>query len=255
MTYLRIYKQLTLLIFTFLLVGCNQENNLTRIEGKRLEINDSLASVKSIDSFIAPYRLKVNENLDEVISYATDTYSKRDGELNTAIGNFMADLVFEEANPIFKSRTGKEIDMVLLNHGGIRAIISKGPITQRTAFEVMPFENSIVIVELKGTHVNELVSYLEAAKRAHPIAGLKLTLGPDDKMVEATINGQPIDTSKTYNVATNDYLYYGGDRMTFLAKTDTLHILDYKIRNAMIDHFKKNDTINPVIDDRFIKIN
>lgn len=255
MTYLRIYKQLTLLIFALTVVSCHQENHLTRIEGKRLEINDSLASVESIDSFIAPYRAKVNENLDEVISYAMDTYSKRDGELNTAIGNFMADLVYEEGNPIFKSRTGKDIDMVLLNHGGIRAIISKGPITQRTAFEVMPFENSIVVVELKGTFVNELVTYLEEAKRAHPIAGLKLTIGPDDKIKEATINGMAIDTSKIYNVATNDYLYYGGDRMTFLAKADSLHILDYKIRNAMIDHFNKYDTINPVKDDRFIKIN
>ena len=236
-------------------LGCQQENYLTRIEGQRLEINDSLNGIKSIDSFIAPYRTKVNANLDEVLSYSKDTYSKNDGELNTAIGNFMADLVYEEANPIFKKRTGKDIDMVLLNHGGIRAIISKGPITQRTAFEVMPFENSIVIVELKGTHVNELIAYLENAKRAHPIAGLKLTLGADDKLIEATINGAPIDSTKIYNVATNDYLYYGGDRMTFLGKADSLHILNYKIRNAMIDHFMKKDTIEPVRDDRFTKTN
>ena len=249
------YKHFIIALFLCCFFSCKQENHLTRIEGDRLEINDSLVTDNSIEEYIKPYRANVNKNLDSIISYSKDTYSKMDGELNTAIGNLMADLVYEEANPIFKSRTNKDIDMVLLNHGGIRAIISKGPITERTAFEVMPFENSIVVVEMKGKYVNELIEYLRRAKRAHPIKGLKLTLGPSDELVEATINGKAIDTAKTYNVVTNDYLYYGGDRMDFLGKGDSLHILDYKIRNAMIDHFKKHDTIQPVRDDRFTKVN
>jgi len=49
-------------------------------------------------------------------------------------------------------------------------------------------------------------------------------------------------------------LQQGGDRMNFLAKTDTLIPMDYKLRNLFIDYFKKKDTIAPVRDLRFIKL-
>ncbi|MBN4085554.1 5'-nucleotidase C-terminal domain-containing protein [Flavobacteriaceae bacterium AH-315-B10] len=234
--------------------SCKQETYLSKIEGKRIEINDTLPSNQAIEDYIKPYKEHVEKDLDSVLAYAVDTYSKNDGELNTAIGNFMADAVFELSNPIFKSRTGKDIDMVLLNHGGIRSIISKGNITSGTAYKIMPFDNIVVVAELKGTYVLELVKYLQNAKRAHPISKLNIKLDSNFELIEATINNKPIDANKTYYVATNDYLMNGGDRMTFLRKRDSLYVLDYKIRNLLIDYFKKVDTINPVIDDRFIQI-
>ena len=235
--------------------SCKEEMHLERIEGQRLEINDSLVGASKIETFIKPYREHVNKTLDSVLAYSANTYSKTDGDLNTAIGNLMADAVLEESNPVFKSRTGENIDMVLLNHGGIRAILSKGNITTRTAYEIMPFENSVVVTKLKGVHVKELVAYLLKAKRAHPISGLAIKLNDDFELIEATINGENIDENKTYYVATNDYLYSGGDSMDFFQKSDTLYVLDYKIRNVLIDYFSKKDTINPVIDNRFIKTN
>lgn len=189
--------------------------------------------------------------MSKVLSYAPKTYHKKDGDLNTTIGNLMAHIVMEEGNPIFYERTGKTIDMVLLNHGGIRAPINKGNITTETAFQVMPFENSIVVVALKGQQVNSLVYYLSKAKKAHPIEGMKITINKNYNVVEALVNNQTIDKDKIYYVATNDYLYNGGDNMTFFKTNDTIYTLDYKIRNAMIDYFKKVDTINPTIDDRF----
>lgn len=229
--------------------------HLERIEGKRIEINDSIKGISKIEDFIKPFRDHVNKNLDSVISYSVDTYSKTDGDLNTAIGNLMADAIIEQSNPIFKSRTGHNIDIVLINHGGIRAILSKGNITTRTAYEIMPFENSVVVTELKGLQVKELISYLQKAKRAHPISGLTIKLDKNYDLIEAKVNGELIDDNKIYYVATNDYLYGGGDRMDFFQKSDTLHVLDYKIRNVLIDYFTKKDTINPIIDNRFIKTN
>lgn len=248
----------TLLILCALLVvfACKKDpQHLIRIEGKNINITDSLESDATIDEFIKPYREHVNKNLDSVLSYSMDTYSKSDGELNTAIGNFMADMVYEQANPILNKRTGKHIDFVLLNHGGIRSIISKGNITIRTAYQVMPFENALVVIDLKGEQVKELLEYLARNKRAHPISNLKLVLDKDYNISSASINGKPIDFNKNYLVCTNDYLAGGGDRMDFFKTHDSLYILDYKVRNAMIDFFKKVDTINPVIDDRFIQKN
>ncbi|NMH89447.1 5'-nucleotidase C-terminal domain-containing protein [Flavivirga algicola] len=243
------------LLYIFTLFSCKQPKLwLTKIEGKQIQITDTLPLDSEIEAYIKPYRDNIQKDLDSVLAYSIRTYSKSDGKLNTAIGNFMADAVYNEANPIFKNRTGKDIDMVLLNHGGIRSILSKGDVTKRTAYELMPFENSIVVLEMRGNQIDRLISYLIKRKRAHPISKLKLTINEHDKIVEAQINGKDIKPNKAYYVATNDYLYNGGDDMTFFKTNDSLYILNYKVRNALIDHFKKIDTINPVIDDRFIQI-
>ncbi|MEM5566450.1 5'-nucleotidase [Psychroserpens sp. AS72] len=249
------YKQLILLFSILILSACKKQDvYLNKIEGKQINISDSLEINKNVEDFIKPYREHVNANLDSVLAYAVDTYSKSDGDYNTAIGNMMADAVYEQSNPVFKSRTGEDIDFVLLNHGGIRSIISKGNITTRTAYEVMPFDNSTVVVKLKGAQVKELIEYLSKAKRAHPISQLNIVLDVDGNIKSTSLHGKPLDFSKTFNVATNDYLYNGGDHMDFFKTNDSLYVLDYKIRNVLIDYFTKIDTLKPVIDNRFIQL-
>ena len=247
-------KHIFKLCFLILIFSC-ASTKISKIEGKRLSIDENLQTNQAIEEFIKPYRDHVNKDMDGIITYAKDTYTKNDGELNTAIGNLMADAVISEGNPIFKQRTGNTIDFVLLNHGGIRSIISKGNVSTRTAFEIMPFENSAVVVAMKGNKVNELVAYLVRAKRAHPISNaLQITLNNNDELHSVTINGQPIDENKIYFVATNDYLYNGGDGMTFFQPNEGLTVLDYKVRNILIDNFKKTDTLKPQRDNRFIKL-
>lgn len=249
------YKFKLLLSLLVVIISCKKEGiYLQKIEGNQINISDSLATDKNINAIIKPYREHLNTNLDSILAYAVKTYSKKDGEYNTAIGNMMADAVYKASNPIFRNRTGEDIDFVVLNHGGIRSIISKGYVSKRTAFQIMPFENSVVVVKLKGLQIKALIDYLVKAQRAHPIAELQLVLNADNTLNSASINAISIDFSKTYNVATNDYLYNGGDRMDFFKTNDGLYVLDYKIRNILIDHFTKIDTLNPVIDNRFIKL-
>ncbi|MFK7783249.1 5'-nucleotidase C-terminal domain-containing protein [Psychroserpens sp.] len=239
---------LSIILFT----SCRSKN-LYKIEAQQIAITDSLKTNKSIEAFVTPYRIQINKSLDSVISFAKDTYSKKDGQFNTAIGNMMADAVFEQTNPVFQSRTGETIDLVLLNHGGIRSIISKGDVSKRTAYKVMPFENSVVVVKMKGNKIKDLVDYLVREQKAHPIYGMEIILDDALQLKSATINGEAIDNTKFYFVATNDYLYNGGDQMTFFKPNEGLHELDYKIRNVLIDYFTKKDTIAPMIDNRFIQ--
>lgn len=241
------------IVFNF---SCRQERQvLFQIQGKQLSINDSIIPIDSIETFVSPYRKRVNKVLDSTLAYAPYMISKTDGTHNTTAGNLMADIILMEANPIFKSRTKKDIDFVVLNHGGIRSIISEGKVSARTAYEVMPFDNSIVVVELNGKSVRDLVANLIAAKKAHPIGGLQIVLGKDGSLQSVNIQGAPFDENRTYNVATSNYLAEGGDNMGFFEDGLNFSETNYLIRNAMIDHFKKVDTIAPVVDDRFIKLN
>ncbi|WP_053971890.1 5'-nucleotidase C-terminal domain-containing protein [Mangrovimonas sp. ST2L15] len=248
-------KLFSLLLAITLLASCKQEKQqLVKIEGVLIPISDSLKTNPEIEDYIKPYREHLNKELDSVLSYSKETYTKKDGDLNTAIGNLFADAILEQTNPIFNKRTGKNIDLVMFNHGGIRSHISKGNITTRTAYEIMPFENKVVVISLKGSQVNKLVEYLVSRHRAHPISGLKLVLDKEGGLKEASMHGEPIEDAKTYYVATNDYLYNGGDGMDFFKPNDTVYSMDYKIRNVLLDYFIKTDTIAPVVDDRFIQL-
>lgn len=225
-----------------------------RIEGEQLQITPAIEADDSLEAFILPYKLHIDREMEEVLAYLPYDLTKTDGELNTAIGNMMADALMELSNPIFEKRTGKSIDIVLLNFGGIRSAISKGNITTRTAFEVMPFENEVVVAHLRGEHIGELIHYLIDSGNAHPVAGIELQLEKDNSIKKVLIQGEPLQEDKLYTVATNDYLLHGGDNMVFFSKAEEVTELDYKIRNLLIDYFDRYDTIAPVRDERFIRL-
>ena len=245
-------KHFVVFITFIALTSCKQnKTSLSRIEGKQIPIDSSYTLNNTVENYILPYRNRINDVLDSTLAYAPRVIAKTDGEYNSSAGNLLADIVFSEANPIFKSRTGKEIDFVLLNHGGIRSIISEGKVSARNAFEIMPFENSIVVAEITGADVNEMISYLIESGLAHPISGIQIVLRKDKNIRFVKIKGKAIDKNRKYYVATSDYLVTGGDKMEFFKNNTAITDTDYLIRNAMIDYFKKVDTIAPVVDDRF----
>ena len=221
-------------------------------QSNRIEINSAIENDKEIETFIVPYKKNVDAQMDDVLSYSPVDYDKKNGVLNTAIGNMMADVTLKLSNPIYNTRTGNNIDFVLLNHGGIRSIISKGDITLRSAYNLMPFENSIVVCQLKGSDLKELIDYLILNKKAHPVSGISIVLDENYSLLDVTINGEKIDQEKVYHVATSDYLLKGGDQMNFFEKSKKNITLDYKIRNILIDYFKAVDTVSFKIDNRFI---
>ena len=238
-----------ILVIFFSINSC--ENNYLP-EANRIEINSNVKSDRKIEEFITPYKNKVDSKMDSVLAYSPTNYDKKNGLLNTAIGNMMADVALKLSNPVYKVRKNRDIDFVLLNHGGIRASISKGDITTRTAYNIMPFENSMVVCELDREAVGELINYLKLSKKAHPISGINIVLDNSYNLIEAKINGKEISKNKIYSVATTDYLLNGGDKMDFFKKSKENTILDYKLRNILIDYFKQIDTLSFQTDNRFI---
>jgi len=249
-------KKFIISFFTILLLlSCkNEPQHLVKIEGKLLPITEEINSDKTIEAFIQPFKEKVEGEMNAVLSYTPNDLIRTDGDLESSLGNLMADLCFERANPVFKSRTGKNIDFAMLNYGGIRAGISKGAITMEHAFNLMPFENELVVVELTSKKMQDLINYLIIENKAHPLSKqINLTITNSD--YKFTINNSPLDASKTYFVLTSDYLQNGGDNMDFFKNPVNLFKLDYKVRNAIVDYFAETDTIKVVLDGRFRKIN
>lgn len=238
----------------FLLLSCGgNKHYVSKIEGNQIAITNQYSNSKPIDDFIKPYKEHLNKTLDTILSYCPETLDKSKGEWQSSLGNLMADMTIEMGNPVFRLRENKEIDICILNYGGMRSIMPKGNITIRTAFEIMPFDNLLFVNELKGTEIREMANYLLKEKKAHPLSGLKIIVDKNTMSIKSLlVRGIPVNDSETYFVATSDYLTNGGDNMIFFKKAIKTHDMNYKIRNIMIDYFKKTDTIPVITNKRII---
>ena len=162
-----VLKHFVLLLTFIAFVSCAEKKyTITKIEGKEIGITDKNSEVtgssaseqaQQIENFIKPYRDKIDKDLNIALANAPETIDKS-GEWQTPMGNFLADITFEKSNKVFQLREKKSIDICLLNHGGIRTIIPKGDVTARNAFEIMPFENTAVVVSLKGEQLLDIVN-------------------------------------------------------------------------------------------------
>lgn len=238
----------------FLVVSCSkQQYRVSKIEGKRITITGKEIQEPTIENYIKPYREHINRELDSVLAYCPVTLDKSTGKWQTTIGNLMADITLQRGNLVFSAREKKTIDICILNHGGIRSILPKGNVSVRTAYEIMPFENSLVVIALKGEQIFELVDYFIATKKPHPLSGITFTISTDNIAKNILVQEKPVEKEAIYYVATNDYLSNGGDNMNFFKKGTQKFDLDYKIRNILIDYFKEVDTI-PVINDVRISV-
>ena len=246
-------KHFVLLLTFITLISCSSHQYyVTKIEGKKIGITEKQTSVAEIEKYIKPYRENIDKDLNEILAFCPQNLDKN-GEWQTNIGCFLADITLEKSNPIFQKREQKSIDVCLLNHGGIRTIIPKGNVTARNAYEVMPFENSDVIIGLKGEQLIEIANYIVSEKKPHPLTGMTFIITKDNKIKNIQVQGKPLDFEKTYYVVTSDYLSNGGDNMIFFKKGISRCDTDYKLRNIIIDYFKDVDTLRINTDVRITK--
>lgn len=244
-------KALLLLLLLWTFSTCKKTpNTLTKVTAKTIKIDASLKENKAYTALVAPYKSKMIAEINTVISYAPKDINRQDGNLQSSLGNLLADLCYERANVIFNKKTTQNIDFSMFNYDGIRAGISKGAVTNKNPFELMPFENSLVVAELSGEKIIALIDYFIKNKKAHPLSkNIKLRINKDDTY-ELSINSQKFDLAKKYFVLTSDYLQGGGDGMDFFKNPISLFKTDYKMRHAIIDEFKSQDTLRTALDNR-----
>jgi len=251
----KLYKILVLIIFSGLLniffISCKENNiQINKITGKQEEINQSFKSDSAFINVVHPYKIKLQNKINTVLCYNLRTLKREEGDLESALGNLYADICFQKADSLFYIKTGQRIDFALFNYGGIRTEIPKGVITIKNIFELMPFENKLVIAQLSAKQVKSLFNYLEERKEAHPISQLKIKMKAN-KITGITINNEAYDSLKNYFVLTHDYLQHGGDKMDFFKKPISLFNTEYKVRDAIIDHLSSLDTLQASLDGRF----
>ena len=131
-------------------------------------------------------------------------------DVETAIGNFAAEVLRETA--------GAEVG--IMNTGGIRAPIPRGPVTVADVYSTFPFDNTIVVVPMRGDDLRRLLDF--AARRLGKsdfaqVSGVRFSIS-GDYASDIRVNGHPLDDDRIYRVATIDFLYEGGAGYTLFRK-------------------------------------
>ncbi len=215
---------------------------------------DSLINISSsqkIEGMIKPYREKVNADMTEVLCMSAE--AMYGGRPESPLTNYFADLTLEESNRFCAEKFPKiKMEVSMINRGGLRSTLPKGAITTMTMFEMMPFENEIVFVKLRGEVMLEFVNHL-AARGGEGVGGLRFGIKAD-KAVQPEISGKPLDTTKDYWLVTSDYIANGGDGSEILSKSIDRIDTGIKARDLFIHYFKRlgkeGKTVTAKIDGR-----
>lgn len=175
--------------------------------------------------------------MNEVLVISADEFPKERGKSETKLGNFVADLSLEVANGLYKPLDNDSIDFCLLNFGGLRTSLPKGEITRGKIFELMPFENELVVVTISETKIIELIMYLKSVG-GQPISGFEITFSDmtnEDDLKQLFSE----DGLSQFKILTSDYLANGGDKMNFFLNPIKIEPVGIKLRDAIIQHCKE----------------
>lgn len=205
------------------------------IRPSQTEINATLPPDPEVDKIVREYGEGLKKQMGEVIGAAGENLVKGLG--GGSLGAFVADVIRARATQL----VGAPIDVALLNSGGMRRDIRKGEVRVGTVFELMPFENEIVIFELKGDRLLSAFKHLAArssADSSDAIAGAEIILC-NSQLATATVNGGPIDLQKRYRIATVDFLAEGGSGYEMFRERSNYVPTGLPLRQALIETFKQ----------------
>lgn len=230
--------------FTVLCLACNQAFTPDRdIKAKNVEVNSDIVADSAIAAIISPYKYDLDKQMKTVIGRAAHNLDNQPGWGESKLGNFVADLLLTQS----KKKFGRKIDMAIMNaHGGLRSTISHGPITKENIYELMPFENNVLVLKMSGQLTQRFFDHCAKTKRNN-VAAARFTI-KDDKATLISINGEPFDPGGQYTLAISDYLADGGGGFGFLDQADRLADLDYKMRDMIIDYIKDLSDQNKVVE-------
>lgn len=217
------------------LAGC------TGLKVQKTDTSHMVMSGMAIDSAtyrtIGPYKRSLDAKMNEVIGFAPQPLVKASPE--NPLGNFFSDIMLAKARRLGMSDTSHTL--AIFNNGGLRTNVPQGDVTVRTMFELMPFENELVLMQMKGGDLWRVLDGV-AGKGGAPVSGLRFAIGKQ-KAYDVRVNGVPLDTNKIYTVVTSDYLANGGDKLFAGGKALPFTRTDLLLRDILIEYCREQNKL------------
>jgi len=225
-----------------------ENKKLTHMEARLIPVK-GVSPHADVVKALEPFNRKVKVKMAEVIGQAAEdiNYSK-------SLESPLADMVADS----FREKAGTQV--AIHNSGGIRAKLTKGPITWGNAFEVLPFQNTLITLKLTGAQLKATLERgLVPTVGITAVSGLRVTLDPSmspgRQVVSAQLlDGTPLEDSKLYTVTTNDFVLAGGDGYAEFANGTDIVNNGILLRDVFVDYIKARRTITPSTDGRLVII-
>ena len=244
------------IVTTFVVVFCvavvamiiskKQQIQPKLVDIQLIEVDGSLKN-GAMDSLIAPYKAEKEVSMNVVIGEVEETMEV--GLPESKLSNLIADVLLTEGRKYIA-----DVDIAVTNIGGIRRTLFAGPLTIGDVFEILPFDNSLLVLEYKGVEILALADAV-ALKGGEAIAGMTLTIR-DGKAEDVKVGGEVVDTARVYKVVSTDYLSWGNDQLEPLANYLKSTPLNMMMRDAMFDYVTcatiKGEKIVTKLDNRII---
>jgi 2',3'-cyclic-nucleotide 2'-phosphodiesterase (5'-nucleotidase family) len=191
---------------------------------------------------LAPVKADLEREMNVQIGYAAQDMWV--GEPECPMLNWASDALWEAAKRAYPGH----VDIAIVNMGGMRCSWQAGPITRGCVFELMPFDNRLVVLTLQGKDIIELCESF-ARYGGQGVAGMRVKT-VDGQLADVTIGGKDVNPTALYTVATSDYLSGGADHMEALTKYVDYWKSDLLIRDLYLEAVREQDTIRAAVDGR-----
>ncbi len=233
----RHFSKLLLITWVILTFSCKPNLILTDVKTSNLMVTENESALDSQIVFqYLPYKRILEKDMQRVISYSEKEMVK--GKPESGLTNLLADLLLEEGQKeAVRMNLQFEPVVSFFNYGGIRTWLPKGDITVGKIFELMPFENEMVFIQLTGEQLQQFYDIV-AAKGGDSVGGVRFVIS-NGKAKNVLIDGKSLNPSEKYWMVTNDYSASGGDDLLVFTQRLELKTSGKKIRDVIISNFEE----------------
>lgn len=223
------FKILSWILAVFLFTACKTYYPVSQ-QHELVKVNNSFQGDASVKTYYKPYKDSLDKIMKVPLAELEEDLTKKQPE--STLGNLMVDMLKVKTEEYY----GQKIDVAVLNYGGIRVpSLTKGTLMIEHAYLLMPFDNYLTIQILSGQQLNDFCDSI-AMKNGWPVSGISFQI-KNGKAINILVNKEPINLSKKYHLATNDYLSNGGDGMAMLKNIPQIQT-GKLFRDAIIEYWK-----------------
>jgi 2',3'-cyclic-nucleotide 2'-phosphodiesterase (5'-nucleotidase family) len=220
-----------------------ENNSITAFDYQLVEtVVNRVSPSADVARIVDSLEITINTEMDRIIGELKTPWVRNSrGESN--IGSWIANATREYFNA----------DIAFQNSGGIRKGLDAGKIRVRDIWEISPFDNTIVLVKLRGDQLVHLLNWrITNPRDLLQQSGIRRVYDAQQKtLLEATVRGKPIAADSVYTLATNNYVVGHIDRFFGLSSTD-VGVTDTGIigRDILIEAVEKQGVIDSRTDGR-----
>ena len=218
---------ITSLSVLMMVCSCKSHYKVASVQRTRILVDSRYDAKPDAEAaeFLKPYKHVVDSIMGPVVGRSA-RYMTADHPEGT-LSNLLADIL------VWASKDYQEQpDFGVYNIGGVRADLPKGDVTYGDVLDVAPFENKIAFITLSGNDVLELFGQMASVYGEGVSHSVRMVISKDGKLLDATINGNPIDRQRDYRVTTIDYLLGGNDKMEAFKKGRDINSPQDKSNNS-----------------------